>query len=1264
MEGRLRTARLHQQHGEFADARAVLTAGIRQTPRFPLYYECLGDILLQEGQLLAAKRCYEQALALCRDPRVLAMKSRRIDRLMGAERESPRNILSCATAVAAAAGMKEPPLVCGDLVKNYLCDPEKRQGGARTINRRPIEPGTEPLVSVITVCRNAVGKLGDAIRSVAEQTYRNLEQIVVDGASTDGTLDLLVDLCDGLEYWVSEPDAGVYDAMNKALRLASGEFIVILNADDRLYPDFVARSLGVLRETGADVSFCDYSSEVGSVRCGEVDAGILLSQLNVKHNTFLCHRSAFERIGGFDPLRTVNADAKWIRAAYLNGFRFQGIRREMVFYSSTGLSSGNSPGARRIIIEESVSLIRQCFPLLSALEAEALYLSNFNTHQFDVVADIYRRMASGDALLREAMRSFIGFNLFCREGYQLRPSDPAQARRVVGYSSLVGARIPIPVTGEESRNPVSMFISAVQLAAAQADEKQEGTVLHFVRDFSSPSETFIHELITDLARREPNRLHVVLCDRRRLERERPFPNVLVLPWDTTDATLRRSLYDLLWERLKPRLVIAHFALNGFWLFERLGHEQRRTPTINMCHGIDVFAVDTNPGYSRYIRKYCSYSPYHCFTVVSEFLREQLAAAGVPKSRIHLVHNSISDAFFLNRKRDGFFGGGRPLRILNVGRLIDWKGHRFLLEAVALVRARSKFALDLTIVYGGMAQDYEALKSLSARLGVDECTRFVEFVDLASDPQFFARHDLFVLPSTVDESVPPRTETFGLSILEAIAAGLPVIGTNAGGIPEVLGPANPQARLVRHGSSQEIADAILAMLEHPEGVFRDNREYAVDRLAAFSKDQRYARLRMVEASIIAQRRRVFHFCALGKGGAAGATLNIHRALLEAGWDSWFVTRDCEEARMDRYEANVIFLAADEGHSFRSGEGVAKPGFTIFSLDSESISNRRLGALVDGVSLINLAWTARFLSSGNIAYLSNLGVPITLTLRDMQPITGGCHYFHGCSGWLDDCGACPQVMGQEVDAARATLERKRSSWNRSNLTFVALSQHSRGILERSPVARDCRIRVMANPVDEKRFYPLPDRLSLRDSLGLPRGFLIGYLPSYGSLVKGHQELVRSLRLLRRMEAELDVALAVLSGERLDDSQLPFPVRLMAHTSDVGELRSFYNAVDVVVVPSLEETFSNTTLEALACGTPVVGFRTGVLAEVLSDPRVGGVVPVGDCYALAREIRRVALEGSDSDRCVEVARAMSGWSQQANAYVELYEELVGIARSSPPS
>jgi glycosyltransferase involved in cell wall biosynthesis len=113
-------------------------------------------------------------------------------------------------------------------------------------------------ITIITACYNGAETIEDTIRSVASQTYRNIEHIIVDGNSTDNTMEIVARNRDKVSIVVSEPDDGVYHAMNKGLRLASGDVIGFLNSDDVYVDEHVLDKIAaIFRDAEVDACYAD-----------------------------------------------------------------------------------------------------------------------------------------------------------------------------------------------------------------------------------------------------------------------------------------------------------------------------------------------------------------------------------------------------------------------------------------------------------------------------------------------------------------------------------------------------------------------------------------------------------------------------------------------------------------------------------------------------------------------------------------------------------------------------------------------------------------------------------------------------------------------------------------------------------------------------------------------------------------------------------------------------------------------------------------------
>jgi glycosyltransferase involved in cell wall biosynthesis len=185
------------------------------------------------------------------------------------------------------------------------------EGGKRFRGHVPRGTAVNPLVSVITVVYNGALHLEEAIRAVASQTYPNIEHIVIDGGSTDGTVDILHRNDDAIGYWRSEKDRGLYDAMNKGVSMVTDpeSYVLFANADDSLYSaDSISSVISASR--GEDLIYGKMifsDGRISGVLGREVQFTDLARQTLCHPATFV-RKKVFDRIGPFDTSFTIAAD--------------------------------------------------------------------------------------------------------------------------------------------------------------------------------------------------------------------------------------------------------------------------------------------------------------------------------------------------------------------------------------------------------------------------------------------------------------------------------------------------------------------------------------------------------------------------------------------------------------------------------------------------------------------------------------------------------------------------------------------------------------------------------------------------------------------------------------------------------------------------------------------------------------------------------------------------------------------------------------------
>lgn len=198
-------------------------------------------------------------------------------------------------------------------------------------------------ISVVTVCYNAEQTIEETIQSVVNQTYDNSEYIIIDGGSTDGTVDIIKKYADCLAYWVSEPDKGIYDAMNKGIAVASGDYINFMNAGDSFADRKVLENIfnNVKNVAGSDII---YGDAIFAYPWGKV---LIKPRPLTDFKSFdpIFHQSSFTRLSRlkttpFDISYKIAGDYNFFYHSYIDGKKFYYLDSVIaVFDAADGISS-------------------------------------------------------------------------------------------------------------------------------------------------------------------------------------------------------------------------------------------------------------------------------------------------------------------------------------------------------------------------------------------------------------------------------------------------------------------------------------------------------------------------------------------------------------------------------------------------------------------------------------------------------------------------------------------------------------------------------------------------------------------------------------------------------------------------------------------------------------------------------------------------------------------------------------------------------------
>ena len=203
-----------------------------------------------------------------------------------------------------------------------------------------------PKVSIITVVLNGERYVECCIASIVRQTYSNVEYIVIDGGSSDGTVNLILKYAEFIDYWESAKDSGIADAMNKGIAKASGDYLAFIHADDYLDSD---EALGkVVKSLTPKTNILMADIRFGKENQQRSSRGFsywMNFKTGILHQGVLCHKSIFNLVGYFDPQLKVAMDYDFFLRAYKQGLKAERTHQVLAVMRDTGVSSQKDWGS-------------------------------------------------------------------------------------------------------------------------------------------------------------------------------------------------------------------------------------------------------------------------------------------------------------------------------------------------------------------------------------------------------------------------------------------------------------------------------------------------------------------------------------------------------------------------------------------------------------------------------------------------------------------------------------------------------------------------------------------------------------------------------------------------------------------------------------------------------------------------------------------------------------------------------------------------------
>lgn len=343
----------------------------------------------------------------------------------------------------------------------------------------------------------------------------------------------------------------------------------------------------------------------------------------------------------------------------------------------------------------------------------------------------------------------------------------------------------------------------------------------------------------------------------------------------------------------------------------------------------------------------------------------------------------------------------------------------------------------------------------------------------------------------------------------------------------------------------------------------------------------------------------------RGGASRVARDLHLGLLENKIDSNLVVQE------KKLKLKNTFSFLKKHQSVKFNREIANWPKTFFpqrkktpmsfNLKATNLLQLIKQAKID-YDILHLHWINEGMF--NLNEIRDLQKPIVVTMHDDWWLTGGCHLNFDCQKFISGCGSCPQLHSfLKKDPTFLHIRKKKEIFsNLKNIYFVAPSQFLQQKAQKSFCLTDKKIFVINNGVNQKNFYPV-ENIRIKKKLNLPINKKILFFNASAGFSDSNKNFQFLRNNLEKLKNKNDYLLLILSNENLDN--FDFNYKILKPTRNLSQLNLFYNASDLVLLTSLSESFSLTTVEAMACQKPVLSFKCGGVENIIQHKKNGFLI-----------------------------------------------------------